>query len=128
MAAAIMGEAAIAVRSEEKHLVLEGVGAERPAVAENDWLSACRLCGHGMGHHGWRRLWRGDFPAGAFGHDGCCITAADLVPVGPSIGTTITATDPLLGSRASSHSRASWRTGRTSGPALTSRNSAGIGS
>ena len=59
MAAAIMRDAAIAVRGEEKHLVLEGVGAERPAVAEDDWLSAapvlvvnlCSVLG-GDGRHG----------------------------------------------------------------------------
>ena len=39
MAAAIMGDAAIAARREEEHLVLEGVGAERPAMAEDDRLS-----------------------------------------------------------------------------------------
>src|SRR5262249_41629986 len=39
MAAAIMGDAAVAARSEEKHLVLEGVRAERPAVAEDNRLS-----------------------------------------------------------------------------------------
>ena len=65
MAAAIMGDAAMAVRSEEKHLVLEGVGAERPAMAEDDWLSAapvlvvnlCSVLG-GDGRHG-------DLPLGA---------------------------------------------------------------
>ncbi len=39
MAAPVMGDAAIAVRGEEEHLVLEGVGAERPAMAEDDRLS-----------------------------------------------------------------------------------------
>jgi hypothetical protein len=39
MAAAIMDDAAIAVRSQEEHLVLEGVCAERPAMAEYDGLA-----------------------------------------------------------------------------------------
>jgi hypothetical protein len=39
VAASIMRDAAVAVRSEEEHLVLEGVGAKRPAVAEHDRLS-----------------------------------------------------------------------------------------
>src|SRR5262249_46656805 len=39
VAAAIMGDAAVAARSQEEHLVLEGVRAERPAVAEHDRLS-----------------------------------------------------------------------------------------
>ena len=40
MAAAVMGDAAIAARRQKEHLVLEGVRAERPAVAEDDRLSA----------------------------------------------------------------------------------------
>src|ERR1700722_5355330 len=38
VAAAVMGDDAIAMRGQEKHLVLEGVGAEWPAVAEDDGL------------------------------------------------------------------------------------------
>jgi len=38
MPAAIMGDAAIAARGEEEHLVLESVRAERPAMAEHDGL------------------------------------------------------------------------------------------
>jgi hypothetical protein len=33
-----MGDDAIAMRGQEKHLVLEGVGADWPAVAEDDGL------------------------------------------------------------------------------------------
>ena len=39
MAAAIMGDTAISVRRQEEHLVLEGVGAERPAMAEHHRLT-----------------------------------------------------------------------------------------
>ena len=35
MAAAVMGDAAVAVRGQEEHLRLPGVGCERPAVAED---------------------------------------------------------------------------------------------
>ena len=35
----VMGDAAIAVRREKEHLVLEGVGGERPAMTEDDRLS-----------------------------------------------------------------------------------------
>src|ERR1700722_7252537 len=38
MAAAIMGDGAITSGGQEEHLVFEGVGAERPAVAEHDRL------------------------------------------------------------------------------------------
>ena len=40
VAAAVMGDAAIAAGGQEEHLVLEGVRAQRPAVAEDDGLSA----------------------------------------------------------------------------------------
>ena len=40
VAAAIVRDAAVAVEAEEDHLVFPGVGAERPAVAEDDGLSA----------------------------------------------------------------------------------------
>ena len=39
VAAAVVGDAAVAARGQEEHLVFEGVGAERPAVAEDDGLS-----------------------------------------------------------------------------------------
>jgi hypothetical protein len=39
MTAAVMGDAAIAVRCQKKHLVFEGVGGKRPAVAKNYRLS-----------------------------------------------------------------------------------------
>ena len=38
VAAAVMGDAAVAALRQEEHLVLEGVGAQRPAVAEDDRL------------------------------------------------------------------------------------------
>ena len=38
MAAAVVRDAAIAVTREEKHLVLEGIGAERPSVTEDHRL------------------------------------------------------------------------------------------
>src|SRR4029453_12634636 len=38
MAAPIMGNATVAARSQKEHLVLEGIGAERPAVTEDDGL------------------------------------------------------------------------------------------
>ena len=38
VAAAVVGDAAVAVRRQEEHLVLPGVGAQRPAVAEDDGL------------------------------------------------------------------------------------------
>src|SRR6267378_3239068 len=38
MTAAVVCDAAIAARGEKKHLVLEGVRVERPAVAEDDGL------------------------------------------------------------------------------------------
>src|SRR5438874_1946307 len=38
VAAAVMRDAAVALRGQEEHLVLECVGAERPAMAENDRL------------------------------------------------------------------------------------------
>jgi hypothetical protein len=41
VAAAIVRDAAVAARGEEEHLVLEGVGAERPAVTEDDGLVPC---------------------------------------------------------------------------------------
>ena len=40
VAAAVMGDAAVAAGGQEEHLVLQGVRAERPAVAEDDGLSA----------------------------------------------------------------------------------------
>ena len=40
MAATVMGDAAIAARGQIKHLVLKGVRAQRPAVAEDHGLSA----------------------------------------------------------------------------------------
>jgi hypothetical protein len=39
MAPAIMGYAAIPARSEEEHLVLEGICIERPTMAEDNWLT-----------------------------------------------------------------------------------------
>src|SRR5437867_13049442 len=39
MPAAIMGDASVAVRGQEEYLVLEGVGAQRPAMAEDDRLT-----------------------------------------------------------------------------------------
>ena len=39
MAAAVVGDATVAVVGEEVHLVFEGVGAKGPAVAEDDWLA-----------------------------------------------------------------------------------------
>jgi hypothetical protein len=39
VAAAIMGNASIAARSEKEHLIFKGVRGERPAVTENDRLS-----------------------------------------------------------------------------------------
>ena len=39
MAAAIMGDASIAARSEIEHLVFKGIRGERPAMTENDGLS-----------------------------------------------------------------------------------------
>ena len=38
MTAAIVRDAAIAVRRQKEHLVFDGIRAERPAVTENDWL------------------------------------------------------------------------------------------
>ena len=38
MAAAVVGDAAVAVRGQEEHLVFEGVRAQRPAVAEDHGL------------------------------------------------------------------------------------------
>ena len=40
MTAAVVGDGAEAVRGDEHHLVVPGVGVERPAVAEDDGLSA----------------------------------------------------------------------------------------
>jgi hypothetical protein len=53
VAAAVMGDAAVALSGQEDHLVFEGVRAERPAVAEHhrlstapiliiDWRAVCR--------------------------------------------------------------------------------------
>src|SRR6185503_8502888 len=39
MAAAVMRDAAIAARRQEKHLIFERVGTERPAVTEDNRLS-----------------------------------------------------------------------------------------
>ena len=39
MAPAVVRDAAIAVAGEEHHLVFEGIGAEGPAVAEDDRLT-----------------------------------------------------------------------------------------
>ena len=39
MAATIMGDAAAVVGRQEHHLAFPGIGAERPAVAENDGFS-----------------------------------------------------------------------------------------
>src|SRR5207249_1034930 len=39
MPAPVMGNAAVASRGQEEHLVFEGICAERPTVAEDDWLS-----------------------------------------------------------------------------------------
>src|SRR5260370_9800059 len=39
VAAPVMRDAAIAARGQEKHLVLECVGAQRPAMAEDDGLT-----------------------------------------------------------------------------------------
>src|SRR5262249_47934993 len=38
MAAAVMGDAPVAMRDQEKHLVFEGVRAQRPPMAEDDGL------------------------------------------------------------------------------------------
>src|SRR5262245_5114383 len=38
MAAPIMGDATVTARGQKEHLVLEGIGAERPAVTEDDRL------------------------------------------------------------------------------------------
>ena len=38
MAAAVVGDAAIAARGQEEHLVLERIGGQRPAMAEDDRL------------------------------------------------------------------------------------------
>ena len=38
MASSVMCYAAISARGQEEHLILEGVGTERPAVAEHHWL------------------------------------------------------------------------------------------
>ena len=38
MAAAVVGDASVAVGGQKEHLVLEGVRAQRPAVAEDDGL------------------------------------------------------------------------------------------
>jgi hypothetical protein len=43
MAAAIMGDAAVSVRSEKEHLVFKGICGERPAVAENYRLSCAPI-------------------------------------------------------------------------------------
>src|SRR5947208_16093169 len=40
MAAAVMSDAAISVGRKKEHLVLEGVRAQRPPMAEDDGLSA----------------------------------------------------------------------------------------
>src|SRR5262245_54464311 len=37
MAAAVVGDAAVAARGQKQHLVLECIGAEGPTVAEDDW-------------------------------------------------------------------------------------------
>jgi hypothetical protein len=39
MTAAIMGNAPIATRREEEHLILERIDAEGPAMAQDYWLS-----------------------------------------------------------------------------------------
>jgi hypothetical protein len=39
VAAAIMGDASISSGSQKEHLVFKGVGAEWPAMAENDGLA-----------------------------------------------------------------------------------------
>src|SRR5262249_51364450 len=38
MTSSVMCDAAISARGQEEHLILEGIGAERPAVAEHHWL------------------------------------------------------------------------------------------
>ena len=38
MATPIMGDATVPARGQKEHLVLEGIGAERPAVTEDDRL------------------------------------------------------------------------------------------
>ena len=43
VAAAVMGDAAVALSGQEDHLVFEGVRAERPAVAEHHRLSAAPI-------------------------------------------------------------------------------------
>src|SRR5215470_13836159 len=43
MAAAVMGNAAVSARCQEKHLIFPGVCAERPAVAEHDGLSSAPI-------------------------------------------------------------------------------------
>ena len=42
MASTVVRDATVTVVREEEHLVLEGVGAEGPAVAEEDRLSAAQ--------------------------------------------------------------------------------------
>ena len=39
MAAAVMGDTVITVRSQKEHLILKGISASRPAVTENNRLS-----------------------------------------------------------------------------------------
>jgi hypothetical protein len=43
MAAAIMGNAAIAARRQEEHLVFKGIRAERPIMAEDNRLSLTQI-------------------------------------------------------------------------------------
>ena len=43
VAAAIMGDAAIAMRRQKEHLVFERIRRKRPAVAEDDGLSFARI-------------------------------------------------------------------------------------
>jgi len=62
MTTAIVRDAAIATRGEEKHLVLEGIAVERSAMTEHDRLSGAPIIlvnlGSVLGGDGWH----GDLP------------------------------------------------------------------
>jgi hypothetical protein len=62
MTTAIVRDAAIATRGEEKHLVLEGIGVERPAVAEDDRLSGAPILVVNLGSVLGGDGWHGDLP------------------------------------------------------------------
>jgi hypothetical protein len=64
VAAAIVGDAAVAVRGEEEHLRFPGIAREGPAVAEDDGLAGApvfvidlRAVFGGDHAHGWKGLW-----------------------------------------------------------------------